>query len=604
MLCSLKGLAQDDDSKTNYVEQLKQIALAEQALGEEDYDKVIFYLEDYIGKEQNQRIYNLVLESYLAQDKYDEAEDLVLLYQRKFGANNAIYPADLLYIYRVQEKASKAEDLVEDILKKVKKNPQLAYTFANVFQQKGYPEIALSIYETAEAEQPRMNFDYQKALVYGELGDIKKMYGMYVDMVARNPGYQRTVEDLLARALDEDTDERNKEYLKEQIIRKIQEDGSQNLNQLLAFVYIKEENYRAAFLQLKALEKRKETNKAEIFNLGNVAAKNKDYDQAIRIFDYMIEAGPENPFYENALVMRLKAKTLALDAEVTSGKDAYVNLKKEYLLVLNQIRGNRLVAGLGMDLVDIEAFKLDEPDTAIVRLRQWIKSAYLGQEAIAELKIKLGDVLLYAGDRWEAILFYAQAEKAFEQSPIGQEAKFKRARAAYFVGDFKWALGIFDALKASTSKLIANDALHYALLINNNMALDSTTTALEIYAKADLMHYQGKADSALVLLDRLIKRFPLHTIQDEALLLRADIYTEQAQYEAARTDLQEIITTHKDAILVDDALSRWAVLESEVFKDTNRAGELYLELFTKHPDSFFAAEARKKYRALRGDVVN
>lgn len=608
ILCMLAGSLSAQTIKLNdpdsNIEIIKQIALAEQALAQEEYDKVAFYLEDYIGQQENKRIYNLVLDSYLAQEKYDKAEELVKEYQKKFARNDANYSVDLIYIYNKQGRSAKADDIVAETLKDVEKRPQLAYSLANVFQQKGYPKIALEIYETAQAKQPRMNFDYQMALIYGELGDIKKMYGMYVDMVARNPGYQKTVEQLLARALDEDESEENKDYLKEQIIRKIQEGGNQNLNQLLAFVYIKQENYRAAFLQLKALEKCQETNKSEIFNLGKVASKNGAYADAIRVFDYIADVGPESPYYEDALVQRLQAKSAILESEKATTIDDYKNLREEYLQVIEELKGSKEVATLGLELAHMEAFKLNEPDTAIMRLRKWINSAYLGNENIARLKIMLGDVLLYSGDRWEAILFYAQAEKAFEQSPIGQEAKFKRARAAYFVGDFKWALGIFDALKASTSKLIANDALHYALLINNNMALDTTTTAIEIYAQADLMHYQSKTDSALVLLDKLIKRFPLHTIQDEALLLRADIYANEANYEAAKADLMEILENHKDGILVDDALSRWATLEADVFGDQSKASELWLKLFTEHPDSFFAAEARKKYRQLRGDVLN
>src|SRR5690606_19159245 len=206
-------------------------------------------------------------------------------------------------------------------------------------------------------------------------------------------------------------------------------------------------------------------------------------------------------------------------------------------------------------------------------------------------------------DRWEAILLYGQAEKAFEQSPIGQEAKFKRAKAAYYGGDFAWAQGIFDALKASTSKLIANDAMRYSLLINDNIALDTNMEAMQMYAKADLVNYQGKLDSALRLLDMMEIAFPGHGIQDEVLFLKAQILTRQKNYEASAIAYQQIVDLYAKDILADDAMYALADLYLEKLNKRTEAMDLYQKIFTDHPDSFFAPEARKRYREMRGDEV-
>jgi hypothetical protein len=39
-------------------------------------------------------------------------------------------------------------------------------------------------------------------------------------------------------------------------------------------------------------------------------------------------------------------------------------------------------------------------------------------------------------------------------------------------------------------------------------------------------------------------------------------------------------------------------------KDPAKAMELYQDLLTKYPGSLFVVEARKRFRALRGDVLN
>ena len=171
------------------------------------------------------------------------------------------------------------------------------------------------------------------------------------------------------------------------------------------------------------------------------------------------------------------------------------------------------------------------------------------------------------------------------------------------MGDFLWAQGIFDALKASTSKLIANDAMRYSLLINDNIALDTNMEAMQMYAKADLMNYQGKLDSALRILGLIEIAFPGHAIQDEVLFLRAQILTKQKKYDAAAVAYQELVDLYAKDILADDAMYALADLYLEKLDKRIEAMDLYQKIFTDHPDSFFAPEARKKYREMRGDEV-
>jgi len=50
-------------------------------------------------------------------------------------------------------------------------------------------------------------------------------------------------------------------------------------------------------------------------------------------------------------------------------------------------------------------------------------------------------------------------EKANKNEPVGHEAKLRNARLSYYIGEYGWAEGQLDILKAATSKLIANDAI-------------------------------------------------------------------------------------------------------------------------------------------------
>ena len=70
---------------------------------------------------------------------------------------------------------------------------------------------------------------------------------------------------------------------------------------------------------------------------------------------------------------------------------------------------------------------------------------------------------------WEASLMYMQIEKEFKNDPLGHLAKFKNAQVYYFSGEYDWCQAQLDILKASTSKLIANDALELSVLITDNL---------------------------------------------------------------------------------------------------------------------------------------
>lgn len=583
---------------------MQDLELAREYYEKGEYEKALTYLEKLQKRHRIKSVYELSLNSYLALEDYKKAEDLIEDFIRHMRGGNAGYYADMVYVYLEQDKTSKADRFVDDLMKSVEENPGLAFGYANAFQQRGFPKIALEIYETAERVMPASSFDYQKALLYGELGDVKRMYTTYVDMVERSPSYMSTVKQLLGRALQEEESMENSDFLKELLIGRIQKGSSENLHELLIFILIQEKNFNGAFIQLKALDRRNPGNKAEIYNLGRVAMNNEEYDLARKIFEYVIKAGKEYPFYESALAMDLEAQKLKLlNGSSTTGSD-WKALQKDYYKVLDILKGLPEVGPLTIGLADISAFQLNETDTAESLLRTMIETGYISNEDVARAKIKLADILLYTGNRWDAILFYGQAEKAFEQSPIGQEAKFKRAKAAYYVGDFQWAQGIFDALKGSTSKLIANDAMHYSMLINDNVALDSNTEAMAMYARADLMNYQNKFDSALVVLDMMDIAFPDHMIQDEVLFLKSKILVRQKKYTEAAEALQKLVSLYKDDILADDALYALAKLYEDHLQRPADAQNLYQQLFTEHPDSFFTSDARKRFRALRGDVLN
>ena len=124
-------------------------------------------------------------------------------------------------------------------------------------------------------------------------------------------------------------------------------------------------------------------------------------------------------------------------------------------------------------------------------LRKYLnEGSYMKKTSLAKVKLALGDVLVAAGDVWTSELLFAQVEKDFKEEETGQFAKFKRAELSFYRGDFDWASMQLDVLKSATTQLISNDAMELALVIIDNLGIDSNYQALQWYGKALLFEKQ------------------------------------------------------------------------------------------------------------------
>jgi tetratricopeptide (TPR) repeat protein len=85
---------------------------------------------------------------------------------------------------------------------------------------------------------------------------------------------------------------------------------------------------------------------------------------------------------------------------------------------------------------------------------------------------------------------------------------------------------------------------------------------------------------------------------------QAAIYLKEKQYDKAISNLLKITTINADGILVDDSYYLLAEIYKNNIKDPEKASEYYQKIIFDKPSSIYLVNARKKYRELRGDVVN
>ena len=101
------------------------------------------------------------------------------------------------------------------------------------------------------------------------------------------------------------------------------------------------------------------------------------------------------------------------------------------------------------------------------------------------------------------------------------------------------------------------------------------------------------------MLNNLEVSFPNHSLLDEVLFKKADLYIAQEEYEKALNNLDMICTQYHYDILYDDALFYQAQIYEQVLENKEQAQKKYEELLLKNANSIFINEAREKYRLLR-----
>ncbi|MBK8489564.1 MAG: tetratricopeptide repeat protein [Saprospirales bacterium] len=576
--------------------------LAQQYYQNGEYEKASVLFERlYHGNEAQDFYFDRYVECLLSLEQYEEAEKSIKREMKKYP-NRLSFHVALGNLYERQLRIDEANAEFERAVKTLPPDRGIIINLAQSFVQLAKYDLAIATYEKgSKLLQDDGSFSYNLGDLYRRQGDSPRMVESYLNSLRDNPGRLVSLQTIFQRYFsNEDFEE-----LQAQLYSRIQEDAeSIQYIELLAWVFIQRKDYPNALRQIKALDRRLKENGYRVFQFAETVANDKDYDVAIDAYSYIItEKGPTTPIYIESKRQLLRCKREKLVQDYTYTQEDLLGLEKEYLLFLDEFGRNRNTAPIILELSELQAYYLNDMDKAILLLQEMIDMPGIQKAVQAQGKLALADYYLIKGERWDATLLYSQVDKAFEDDVLGHEARFRNAKLSYYFGDFEWAQAQFEVLKASTSKLIANDALDLSVFIMDNLGLDSTATSLSLYAEADLLIFQNRFDEAFEKLDSLLSQFPDHSLEDDVLYAKAKVYKKKHDYAAAAVLLQEIVDEHGDEIRADNALFELASLYEQFLGDTEKAKELYEKLFLDYSNSTFAVEARKRFRKLRGDNI-
>lgn len=579
-------------------------SLADQYFANGEYDKAAV-LYDKLYDRDPYGTYPNYLKCLTSQREFSKAERLIKKYI-KLNENNLSPYVDMGQLYALQQDGVKAKQQYDKAIKLLKPDQQMIVTLANAFMQVQETDYALQTYlEGKRLLKGSYSFRFETADVYFQKGDFAKMIDEYLGAVEENPGYRQSVQNILQSRLGSDPDGSKNDLLRVALLRKVQRNADQiDFAEMLIWLFIQQKDFESAFIQSKALDKRLSEDGNRVFSLTMLSASNQNYDAAIKCYQYIIEKGKGNPYYLNARMELLNTQNKKITENGNYSQVDLLKLETDYYSTLNELGRSANTASLIRGLSHLQVFYLDKIDEAIENLEMAITYPGIRPITQAECKLELGDIYLFSGNVWDSDLLYAQVDKSFKNDPMGQEAKYRSARLDYFRGDFLWAQAQLDILKSATSQLIANDALSLSLLISDNIDADSSTDALFEFSRADLLMYRKQDSLAMLVLDSLLLVYPDHSLTDDVYYKQARIMDARKNYLEEDSLLAKIIREYPDDILADDALFIRANLYENKLNNKEKAMEYFQELLLKYPGSLYVVEARKRFRSLRGDVLN
>ena len=560
---------------------------------QKDYQKAI----ELFKKLHNQNpldaeAYNGYIATLIATKEWKEAED-VIEKQLKVQPYNPLAVIDLGRIYLLSGKGKKAEEQFDKAIAMMNGDDMMTTKMATAFSAMEKDDYTIKTYERA-TELLRNPFLYSTTLakLYSKKGETDKAVKVLLEAGPRQMGGADDTKSTLLEMFGNDP--KQLQQAQKSIIKKINENPNNIFySEILIWFYTQKDDWEGALIQIQAIDERTKENGQRLLEFAKLALKEKKYDIALQSLDAVIEKGKENPTYATAAAGKLKVEMIKLEENIAFTKDDIVRLEKLYEQFFIDFP-HMYVSETALGYAKLKAQYAGKTTDAIDILQKAIVQPAANKQFVGRAKLQMGDYYILQEKVWDASLTYSQVDKAFKEDMLGEEARFRNAKLAYYRGDFEWAQGQLSVLKASTSELIANDALYLSVLITENIPLDSNLVPLTQFARADLLLFQNRDKEAVNLLDSISQSYPTHPLTDDILMLRGSLAVKHREYNKALVYYKTVFEKHGDDVLGDDALFKTAELYEKYLKQPTEAKKYYEDLIIKYPGSTYIQAARMK----------
>lgn len=573
--------------------------LASKYYQEKSFSKAAELYEQLYSSTKAEGYFNMYFDCLLGIPDYDRAEKAIKKGMKSTKSDSYWY-VQWGFLKKTLGQIDESAKLYEKAIE-ANKNPAELPIVANNFINRREYEYAEKVYLRARDNQGqnKKQYNYELARIYYYMRNYDQMLNEYIEWVKQKEGNLEIVKSNLLSVLSVDNDGEISKQLKSYVLKHIQQEPDQLIySRLLIWLFVQEKNFVAATRQMIALDKRTGKESPGILDLANISASNDYYDDAAKAYDYLISKGEDTEYYALATQQRMLMQYEKFVSDGITDPNRIKLLQTQFDQTFTNLGISPATSGLLIKYTHLLTFYMNQPDEALKLLNQRLAIGGLTPQQVSELKAELADVNVYSGDFGEAIITYSQVIESNKNNLLGDDIKYKKARLGYYMGNFSWAKAQLNALRASTSKLIANDAMDLSLFINENLE-DSITTPLELFARADLQIFRRNFGEAIIRLDSISQLYPDNSLADDVLFRKAAILQEEGKFTEAAELYDQVVKNYSWDSLADDALFRLAGLYQNKLNRKPEAMDLYKKMLTDYPSSVFVVDARSEYRKMQ-----
>ncbi|RQO32536.1 hypothetical protein DBR32_02750 [Taibaiella sp. KBW10] len=567
-------------------------------LSEKQYDKALPLLKElYVSAPFDKKFYDNYLSALLATKNYDTAIALGQ-FMTKIRREDLSILVDIGNVYQLKGDKQNAKQYFEQSLSSLNGNEFQATGLVGAYRYYKIPEYELKTMETFrdKTRNPYI-FSYELALLYDQKGETDKAIDLLLESIAVQPFSMENAKQSLERITNGNP--KKIKRAEEALTKKLTKDPNNYLwRELFTWLQSGKGDKAEQLKEIIKLDESQQRMGAVVLNWAIEQYQKESLELALQGVSYVIQLGKTNPSYLKARQIYLDIMQQKLEHTypiVAASVDQLLGSYQSFFTEYPQYKNSDLI----LDYTRNIALYAHRPEAAIDTLNEVMAQPYLAPQLQGKAKLALGDYYILTGKVWDAALLYSQVDKTFKEDILGEEARYRNAKLSYYRGDFEYAQGQLSVLKASTSELIANDALYLSVLITENTPEDKDFHVLGRFAYADLLLFQHKYEEADALLDSLSAAYPDNDLQDDIQMQRASIAMKRQDYNKAIIYLTTIQEKYGDDVLGDDATMQLALIYEQQLKDKAKAIEQYEKLITNYPGSSFVQQARMNYEALK-----
>ena len=403
--------------------------LAQNYFDKGEFDKAASLYEELEKKQPNNFYFTQKLVScYQGLKQFEKAEKLLLNKKEKFNQPN--YFVELGYNSQLQKEASKADSYYKKAIDAVANQPNYAYQIGQAFEQKTLLQQAYTTYEIGQKNSSGMNFDYQMALLQGQMGNLDVMVVKLLDYSFSNVNATLNVQNQLVLFMQDDAENVFANSLKKELLLRTQKTQDIYWNQFLSWLYVNQKEYNKAFIQEKSIYKRNPESFDDIIQLAQICVNEKDNETAQAIFEFILQ----NTTDESTI---LNAQYFLLKNEIENARpEKYPIIQSKFDTLLSQYGGSPFSVDLRLLAAHFKAFYQNDFESSKALLDKTMEMP-LNIRQKAEVKMELADVLVFNEKFNQAIIYYAQIQNDLPNDEFSHEASMRMAKTSFFKKRFQ-----------------------------------------------------------------------------------------------------------------------------------------------------------------------